>query len=289
MKIQKILIVIVALILCGCGGLGNKVSVKNYNDIEPLNYNAQFNVNNSPQNASKQKNNPFINTSTNDLSDIWNDVSRDSKIKNSVDNPKYIFNIFLLATLPDGFFRYSMSDTDYHGGALFLLEVNDNNNRQIHKKIFKIYGLWNSNGMGSNGPATMGMFGTSKAMIKVGLYDILAYICRGDFSKTGNSGTESINHILSGMKVRIPEIKVIYEKSSVLSQKYISEYTPYGVALVYFRYIMAEDIQSEEQLSHIPWKEGSKIAKLWTARIAYSKGYPYFPPQLKLSGEFEVK
>ncbi len=275
------------VLLYGCGTMGNPVSLKSFQDIKALPYKIKINV--SVVNHDKDSpwaNSPFyvddslFKIDNEELLDIWNSILIE-KIPLRLDekNPKYIFDIELYGTMY-GCHTTPLDGNDYHGGSIYHLTVRDSSNQMIYNNYFMIYGYWKSKGITAKGPGVLTATGARIPAVKLGLYDILSFICREDFLNKKTEKIERIDHILPGTVPHMPGNAVIFNYEIQVTDN--SYYNKANVSVVYFRYMMGNDIKIRD-LKPSPWKEGSYNQILQVAKIAHHKKWPMFPKNLDVS------
>ncbi|GAB6147448.1 hypothetical protein [Desulfocicer niacini] len=271
----------------GCGTMGTPVSLKNYQDIKALPYKIKINISvvnhdkdSSWANSPFYYDNPIDGIDSEELLDIWNSILLESiPVRFDEKNPKYTFDIELYGTMRASYVT-SFDGNNYHGGSIYHLTVRDSSNKNIYNNYFMIYGYWKVKGLTVKGPGVLTSTGARIPVVKLGLYDILSFICREDFLKKTTEKVERIDHILPGMVPHMPGHAVIFEyEIQVTDDLY---YDNANVSAVYFRYIMGNDIEIGD-LKPSPWKGGSYRQILQVAKIAQYKKWPMFPKNLDVS------
>lgn len=221
------------------------------------------------------------------LGEIWNEVSIDTVPENNpAVQPEYIFNIDLIGIVFQYYKKgFSMSDRS-NVGVLYNLEVYDQQHSRVHQKLFKIYGLWLNESGFVKGPLELKM-GTHpmEATLKLGLCDIINYICGNDFSTTDSGGIVNVSHTPPGYDFSIfPESVFnnnMIEKALLDTPQ--TYYVKSGASILYFKFIMGETIDSVHDLYPSPWSEDPERYVLRTAKLAYDKKWPLFPKDLDVS------
>lgn len=282
--------------LVGCGSTGKTLSIENFTDIKPLGYEIQFNaINNFKTESQIGKNTlPFRKSdyfkweevisakiTDQDFNNIWNEIkAQDKQFLSNTNSPKYIVNIELCAVMT-GLNKRNPVNLEWHGFSLFKVNILDKQSQNIHDKLFKIYGFWTGNGMGSvKGPADMGYSYPNKAIVRLGLYDILSYICREDFLNNSSGGIELFEHIEPGMKptVAVEDLPFLYHKPAefIFKKNYYNE--GYG-ALIYSKFIMGEDLEQKDLQTAFGINQYEVLGAL---KLGHDRKWPYFPPKISV-------
>lgn len=273
----------------GCSGTGKSISIHDYPEIKKTSAQVQFYAVNSFKTDSKigKVNASFTDSESvkweqtlvarmtdNDFEKMWSELrNQNPELFNRKENPQYIAKIELAAIMT-GLDTISPRSLFWHGYSLYKVSVFDDTSKLIHEKFIKIYGLWRGNGLGSvKGPAKMGYSYPNKAIAKLGLYDAVAYICRGDFLSKESGGIELITHIPKGLKPK----RVVEELPFLSEEKSQSFYKPIFGALIYSKYIMAEKITTQDLA-------GMEFNIQAAAKLGFEKNWPYFPKNLDVTG-----
>ncbi len=223
-----------------------------------------------------------------DLNDIWSEIIQEGKgTIHSSNDPDYSFDI-KLGVVHATIQMHSPMNMDFLGFSLFELRVMDKSSRLIHEKTFKIFGLWNGNGMGRiDGPIEMGYSYPNHAIVKLGLYDIVSYIFKKDFLTTKSGGVQTFNHGYgenhpAKFFIAAKPVKPDGDKKWIYKEK--------DTILVYMKYLMGEEYASIEELTKknvktnrwFPvWQEAFGDYQIpVVAKIAHELKWPYFPENI---------
>ena len=307
------LILLIILLSSGCVSTGKKATVLDFIDQKEIDFKPYYNVVHNYKTDSiipLKKSGPIgklfgvprtmkweemysSRVSEEELKKIWHHIQEESNgvIINS-SNPDYYFDIELKAVYSSWLSRFNPMDIDCIGFSLFKLTVTDHNSNYVHGKTFKVFGVWNSNGMSIKGPLEMGYRYPNLAIAKLGLYDVLSYIRKGEFLTEKSWGTKVINHDLPN---KHPEL-LLLSLNPFPKDGEKRFYNLQDAMWAYARFIMGEDeyVSSEDIINAYKGKDDtlSQLVESWfesdpekvkiLMKMAHQLRWPHFPELLEV-------
>ncbi len=228
---------------------------------------------------------------------MFKDVSQGIiPVRDPTAKTKYIFNINLISTVFHRRTRIPLDNWN-NTGVVLQLTVLDNLGRTIDTKLFKIYGLWVNEFGFVKGPVKLPL-GTHpvEATLKFGLSDIIKYIYSEAFLNNGDYDVIRVSHVPPGYSFSIFSETVmdwdweninldeVIKNAEETGEIPITYYDINGMNILYFQFIMAEDIDS---FSSSPWAENPGDYLATTALYGLNHGWPMFPENENLKKELK--